>query len=103
MPNDLRRFLIKQPVTGIVRVFGIAERCLTEVLAASSFLTEHRTNLLGCISGIPFVEKVADCGKALIVAVCAVNAISNGDEAHIVTGKDDVCVLSDGQIVTTKT
>ena len=102
MSDHLCRFLIDQPVAGIVRVFDIAEGSLTEMLAAGSFLSEHRTNFLGGISGIPFVEKIADCGKTLVVAVCAVNAVSNGNKAYIVAGEDNVCVLSDGQIVTTE-
>ena len=48
------------------------------------------------------LEQVTDRGKALSVPALAVHAVIDGNEPHIVAGKDDVGVLAYGQIVTAK-
>jgi len=72
------------------------------MLAAGAALTQAGTDFLGGVAGIPLVEQVTDCGKALSVPALAVHTIVDGNEPHIVAGEDDVGVLAYGQIVTTK-
>ena len=72
------------------------------MLAAGAALMQADTDFLGGIARIPLVEQVTDRGKALSVPALAVHAVIDGNEPHIVAGKDDVGVLAYGQIVTAK-
>ena len=69
------------------------------MLSAGSLLTEAGANLLAGIAGIPFVEQVADGVEAVAVAAFAVHAIVDGDEPHVIAGKDQLRVLANGQII----
>ena len=48
------------------------------------------------------LEQITDCGEALAVSPVAVYAIIYSDKADIITRKDNIRILSNSQIVTTK-
>ena len=48
------------------------------------------------------LEQITDCGEALAVSPVAVHTVIYGDKADIVARKDNICILSNSQIVTTK-
>ena len=96
-------FFIQNPVILVLRVTAVAVGRFTHVLSAGSSLPQADTDFLAGISWIPLVEQIADCGKALAVSPVAVHAIVYSDKADIVARKDYIRILSNGQIVTTKT
>ncbi len=48
------------------------------------------------------LEQITDCGEALAVSPVAVHTVIYGDKADIVARKDNIRILSNSQIVTTK-
>ena len=70
------------------------------MLAAGASLMETDTDFLAGITGIPLIEQIADCRHTLAVAPFTVHSVIDGDKPHIVAGEDNVCVLSDGQVIT---
>ena len=82
------------------RVTTVAVGRLAHVLAADSSLVETNTDFLASITGIPLVEQITDCGEALAVAPFTVHPVIDGDKSHIIAGEDNVCVLSNSQVIT---
>ena len=46
------------------------------------------------------LEQIADCSHTLAVAPFTVHPVIDGDKSYIIAGEDNVCVLSDSQIIT---
>ena len=82
------------------RVTTVAVGRLAHVLAADSSLVETNTDFLAGITGIPFIEQISDCSHTLAVAPFTVHPVIDGDKSYIIAGEDNVCVLSDSQIIT---
>ena len=72
------------------------------MLPTGSSLPQTDTDFLAGITGIPLVEQITDCGEALAVSPVAVHTVIYGDKADIVARKDNIRILSNSQIVTTK-
>ena len=51
-------------------------------------------------TGIPFIEQISDCSHTLAVAPFTVHPVIDGDKSHIIAGEDNVCVLSNSQVIT---
>ena len=83
-------------------VSAIAIGRFSQMLSAGAFLTEYGTDFLAGVPWIPFVEQITDCGKAIAVSPFAVHTIVDGDKAHIIAGENNVCVLSNSQVITAK-
>ena len=82
------------------RVTTVAVGRLAHVLAADSSLVETNTDFLAGITGIPFIEQISDCSHTLAVAPVTVHPVIDGDKSHIIAGEDNVCVLSNSQVIT---
>ena len=100
--DDLGRFFIQNPVILVLRVAAVSVGRFAHVLAAGSSLPQTDTNLLAGITGIPLVEQITDCGEAFAVSPVAVHTVIDGDKADIVARKNNIRILSNGQIVTPK-
>ena len=48
------------------------------------------------------LEQITDCGEAFAVSPVAVHTVIDGDKADIVARKNNIRILSNGQIVTPK-
>ena len=96
------RFFIQNPVILVLRVTAVSVGRFAHVLPTGSSLPQTDTDFLAGITGIPLVEQITDCGEALAVSPVAVYAIIYSDKADIITRKDNIRILSNSQIVTTK-
>ena len=63
-------------------------------------MVETNTDFLAGITGIPFIEQISDCSHTLAVAPFTVHPVIDGDKSHIIAGEDNVCVLSNSQVIT---
>ena len=96
------RFFIQNPVILVLRVTAVSVGRFAHVLPTGSSLPQTDTDFLAGITGIPLVEQITDCGEALAVSPVAVHTVIYGDKADIVARKDNIRILSNSQIVTTK-
>ena len=85
----------------VLRVGAVAVGRTAQVLAAGSLGFHNGANLFTGIFGIKIVKNIANHGK-IVVPFGTVHRIVDGDEAHIVAGKDDFSKPTDLQIVSTK-
>ena len=46
------------------------------------------------------LEQISDCSHTLAVAPFTVHPVIDGDKSHIIAGEDNVCVLSNSQVIT---
>ena len=83
-------------------VGAVAIGRLAQMLSAGAFLTEYDTDFLAGVPWIPLVEQITNCGKAVTVSPFTVHTIVDGDKAHIIAGENNVCVLSNSQVITAK-
>ena len=51
---------------------------------------------------MPLVKQITDCGETFAISPIAVHTIIDSDKADIVARKDNIRILSNGQIVTPK-
>ena len=93
--------LVQYPVVFVLRVGAVAVGRTAQVLAAGSLCFHNGTNLFAGIFGIKIVKNIANYGK-IVVSFGAVHRIVDGDESHIVAGKDDFRKPADLQIVSAK-
>ena len=100
VPNRLCGFLVDQPPLLILFVLDVAERGICgEMPAALAFHLECGLDLLGGISGVKFVAKIADRSHVKLRLYRRVHVVVDCDEPHIVLHEHDVRIHPHLQIV----
>ena len=69
------------------------------MLAAGAAIPHHGANLLAGVLRIEVIEQIAE-GRELVITPAAVYSIIDGDESHVMAGKDQFRVVAHLQVIT---
>ena len=92
-------FFIDDPFLFVLQVFDVPVWGNgSQMFARFSFALPCSADLLGSITGVHFVENIADSGK-LIFSACAVHAVIDGDKVYAKLREKNIRVHTHLQIV----
>ncbi len=95
-------FFVQNPVVLVLRVRAVAIRRFPHMFAAGAAGFHHGTDLFTGVLGIKIVKKITKRGE-IIVSTLTVHPIIDGNESHIIAGKNDFRITTDLQVVPSKT
>ena len=96
-----RGILVNDPVVTVGRVEAVAVGRFAHVLAAGASGFQNRTNLFTGIFGIKIVKKITK-RREIVISPFTVHSVIDGDEADIITRKNNFCILAHLQVISAK-
>ena len=99
--HDRRRFLVNQPMSGIIRVLAVAiDGVICGVFAAHALGPEYGGHFPAAIPNVPFVYDVQKGGELPAALYAAVNAVGDGDKPDALFPEHNLGIESSLKIVT---
>lgn len=102
----LIRFAVVSPYYGSFIILASLVAIRDRAATSHAFLhpgLEYSLDFVACIFGIPLVHDVQERGKVIFGRIGTINAVVDSDKTHSLFREHDFGVVSDLQIITTKT